>query len=74
MTKDQRYAIMDNLELLDLPDIRNEALENMNIFMLKADKLSELCSNAENLSYLYYQDFHRHNYWDFKGMKLIKPL
>ena len=45
---------MDNLELLDMPDIRNEALENMNIFMLKADKLSELCSNAENLSYLYY--------------------
>ncbi|CDW76463.1 udp-n-acetylglucosamine pyrophosphorylase [Stylonychia lemnae] len=72
--KDQRFAIMDNQDLLDLNTIRQEALENMNIFMLKADKLSELCSNAENLSYLYYQDFHRHNYWDFKTMKLVKPL
>jgi UDP-N-acetylglucosamine pyrophosphorylase len=41
--------------------------------MLKADKLYELCTNAENLSYLYHKEFKRQPYWDFKTMRQVRP-
>lgn len=72
--KNYRYGVVDYEDIKDMPEIKNDFIENINIYLLKADKLSELCSNAENLSYLYHKDFHRHSYWDFKAMKIVKPL
>lgn len=64
---------MDYTKVREMEEVKEQSLENLNIFMLKADKLAELCSNAENLSYLYHYDYHRHPYWDFKLWKLVKP-
>ena len=71
--KDYRYGVVEYEDIKEIESLKSDPIENINIFMLKADKLSELCSNAENLSYLYHKEFHRHACWDFKTMKLVKP-
>jgi hypothetical protein len=71
--KDYKLVVEDYEIVKEIPDIKENAVENLNIFMIKADKLSELCSNAENLSYNYHKFFIKYPFWDFRTMKLVKP-
>lgn len=71
--KNHRYAVVDYEQIKDIKDVKESAIENINVYLIKADKLSELCSNAENLSYNYHFSHLRHPYWDFRHMQLMRP-
>ena len=43
------------------------------IFLLRADKLLELCNNAETLNQLYHKAFKKVAYWDFEKNEIVKP-
>jgi len=48
-------------------------LANMLIFIIKTDKLLELCKNTENLNKLYHKAIKKVQYWDGKMNKIVKP-
>jgi UDP-N-acetylglucosamine/UDP-N-acetylgalactosamine diphosphorylase len=79
--KDGKYDIVEYSELSDADANRLDPktkelkfnLGNILIFILKADKLLELCNNTQTLNKLYHKAFKKVGYWDFNSMELVKP-
>ena len=71
--KDGKYDIVEYSEISDkdvnaVNDKTKELkfnLGNILIFILKADKLLELCKNTETLNKLYHKAHKKIAYWDF---------
>lgn len=46
---------------------------NILIFILKADKLLELCAQTQTLNGLYHKAHKKVPFYDFKSMQVVKP-
>lgn len=79
--KDGKYDIVEYSELSDedahAVDPNTGELKfnlgNILIFLLKADKLLELCNNTETLNQLYHKAHKKVAFWNFETMQLEKP-
>lgn len=79
--KDGKYDVVEYSELSEADANRLDPktkelkfnLGNILIFVMRADKLLELCNNADTLNKLYHKAHKKVAYWDFQSMELVKP-